>query len=72
MDITKKDVIDILTSKFEEIQIKIKSNTNLYNYDFDTDYSLFKLNIISLRFFNNFSQNQNFNKILINTKQILG
>lgn len=67
LDITKKDVIDVLISKFEEIQIKIESNTNLYNYDYDSGFSLFKLNIISLRFFNNFSQNQNFNKILINT-----
>ncbi len=67
LDITKKEVIDALTSKFEEIEIKIKSNTNLYNYDYDSGFSLFKLNIISLRFFNNFSQNQKFNKILINT-----
>ena len=66
LDITKKNVIDVLSSKFEEIQIKIKSNTSYYNYDYNNE-SLFKLNIISLKFLNNFSQNQDFNKILINT-----
>ena len=68
LDITKKEIIDNLVDKFEEIEVKIDSQTEIYNYNYDSNYSVFKLNIISIRFFNNFSQNQIFNKILINTK----
>ena len=64
--ITQKEFNE-LTDKFEKIDIKYTSTNNFYNINYlEYDNYTFNVNIVSIRFINNFSSKQENNKILIN------
>lgn len=65
--ITKKDVNDDDVDKFENVLFKFECDNLFYKTDYNEfgNYNL-KINIITIRFINNFSTQQNNNKILIN------
>lgn len=65
--ITKQEIKEDAVDKFERVIFKFISDNKYYNVDYEEyfNYNL-KINIISIRFINNFSSQQLNNKILIN------
>ena len=65
--ITKQEIKEDNVDKFERVLFKFISDNKYYNIDYEEylNYNL-KVNIISIRFINNFSSQQLNNKILIN------
>lgn len=65
--ITRQEIKEDNVDKFERIIFKFISDNKYYNVDYEEylNYNL-KVNIISIRFINNFSSQQINNKILIN------
>lgn len=68
LQITNEDIDDENIHKYVVIESKFETDNIFYKKDYD-DYPIYniKLNIISIKFINNFSTNQENNKILINT-----
>ena len=65
--ITREDLKEDNVDKFENVLFKYESDNKYYNVEYEEyiNYKL-KVNIISIRFINNFSSQQINNKILIN------
>lgn len=65
--ITKEFESNDNADKFEKVDLKYTSNSNFYNINYlEYDNYTFNVNIVSIRFINNFSSKQENNKILIN------